>query len=76
MGKEKEMGRKVKLSSSKNLYKEINFTKIDSTFSSKMSPSDSTFSSKMSPSNSTPIDIIYDEVIYYDGGGVEGYGDD
>ena len=65
MGKEKEKGRKVKLSSSKNLYKEIDFTKIDSAFSS-----------KMSPSNSTPIDIIYDEVIYYDGGGVDGYGND
>ena len=30
---------------------------------------------KFEPNTTMPEDIYYDEIIYYDGGGVEGYGD-
>ena len=53
---------KLNFSSSKTVFDKINFTKTTSNINI--------------PSNIQPTDedIYYDEVVYYDGGGVEGYG--
>ena len=55
---------KVKFIESDNLYGKIKFNKTENTFKTK---------SELTP---TKQDIYYDEIIYYDGGNVEGYGDD
>lgn len=54
---------KVKFSSSNNTYSKLNFNKTNSTFKPK---------AEITP---TDKEIYYDEVIYYDGGDVYGYGD-
>lgn len=54
---------RVKFSSSTNTYSKINFNKSQNNFKPK---------SEITP---TEEDIYYDEVIYYDGGDVRGYGD-
>ena len=53
---------KVKFNSSKSSYTDLKFNKTQSYFKPK---------SEITP---TEEDIYYDEVIYYDGGNVEGYG--
>lgn len=53
-----------KFTSSNNAYSNIKFGKSANTFKPKTA---------ITP---TQQDIYYDEVIYYDGGNVEGYGDD
>ena len=55
---------RTKFSSSNNSYSKIKFNKSGNTFKPK---------ADITP---TQQDIYYDEVIYYDGGNVEGYGDD
>ena len=50
--------------SSNNSYSKLKFNKSGNTFKPK---------AQITP---TQQDIYYDEVIYYDGGNVEGYGDD
>lgn len=54
---------RVKFSNSTNTYSKINFNKSQNNFKPK---------SEITP---TEEDIYYDEVIYYDGGDVRGYGD-
>jgi hypothetical protein len=54
---------KLKFSSSESVFKNIHLNKTASNLD---------IHSNVSP---TEEDITYDEVIYYDGGGVEGYGD-
>ena len=54
----------VKFSSSNNSFSKLKFNKSGNTFKPK---------AQITP---TQQDIYYDEVIYYDGGNVEGYGDD
>lgn len=62
---------------------------MDKTFKLSFAPSNQTFSKiklektsnvltnfKTEIGNSTPKEIYYDEIIYYDGGGVDGYGDE
>lgn len=56
---------KTKFNSSKSKFSKIKFEKTDMTFDG-----------KMNTSSSTSEDVIYDEIIFYDGGGVEGYGYD
>ncbi len=56
---------KTSFSSSKTSFQKIKFEKTNSTFDS-----------KINTSTSVPTDVVYDEVIYYDGGGVDGYGYD
>ena len=57
-------GFKVQFNSSENFYGKLKFNKVQNTFKPK--------------AEVTPVeqDIYYDEIIYYDGGNVEGYGDD
>ena len=54
---------KVKLNSSNNSFSKIKFNRTTNTFKPK--------------AEVTPVeeDIYYDEIIYYDGGDVYGYGD-
>ena len=54
---------KVKFNSSTNSFAKIGFNKTQNTFKPK--------------AEVTPVeqDIYYDEIIYYDGGDVHGYGD-
>lgn len=54
---------KVKFNPSESSYKSIKFQRTDRTFRPK--------------AEVTPVeqDIYYDEIIYYDGGDVKGYGD-
>ena len=54
---------KVKFNSSSNSFSNIKFNQIQNTFKPK--------------AEVTPVeqDIYYDEIIYYDGGDVYGYGD-
>ena len=54
---------KVKFNSSNNIYSKLQFSRTSNNFKPK--------------AEVTPIeqDIYYDEVIYYDGGDVYGYGD-
>lgn len=54
---------KVKLNSSNNSFSKIKFNRTENTFKPK--------------AEVTPVeeDIYYDEIIYYDGGDVHGYGD-
>ena len=54
---------KVKFNSSNNSYSKLKFNRTQNTFKPK--------------AEVTPVeqDIYYDEIIYYDGGNVEGYGD-
>lgn len=49
-------------------------SKGSSTFKPKMYKVDQTMEIKGDFGNGKSEDIYYDEVIYYDGGGVEGYG--
>lgn len=62
---------------------------MDKTFKVSFAPSTTTFSKikfektssnlinfKVESGTSIPQDIYYDEIVYYDGGGVEGYGDE
>lgn len=58
------MAFKPKFTSSDNKYSKLKFNKSNNTFKPK---------AEITP---TQKDIYYDEVIYYDGGNVEGYGDD
>ena len=57
-------GFKVQFNSSENFYGKLKFNQTKNTFKPK--------------AEVTPVeeDIYYDEVIYYDGGNVEGYGYD
>lgn len=54
---------KVKFNSSTNFFSKIGFNRTQNTFKPK--------------AEVTPVeqDIYYDEIIYYDGGDVHGYGD-
>lgn len=54
---------KIKFNSSGNSYSKIGFNKSENNFKPK---------SEITP---TEKDIYYDEVIYYDGGDIYGYGD-
>ncbi len=54
---------KVKFNSSKNSYSKVNFNRTENNFKPK---------TEITP---TEKDIYYDEIIYYDGGDVYGYGD-
>ena len=54
---------RVKFNSSTNTYSKVKFNKSQNNFKPK---------SEITP---TEQDIYYDEVIYYDGGDVKGYGD-
>lgn len=65
---------KVKLEKDNNVIK----TKLDdsqSTFKTKVDNKDNSVHAKSDINNSPEPDTWYDEIIYYDGGGVEGYGD-
>lgn len=55
---------KVQFNTSTNSYSKIKFNKTSNTFKPK---------AEVTP---TEQDIYYDEIIYYDGGDVHGYGDD
>ena len=61
--KNTDRGFKVKFYSSENNYSNLHFNKTQSMFKPK--------------AEVTPVeeDIYYDEIVYYDGGNVEGYGD-
>lgn len=54
---------RFQISAKKNSHSKLNFQKTDSNFKLK------------SAVNSVDKDIYYDDVIYYDGGDVQGYGD-
>lgn len=54
---------KVQFNSSKNVYSKLKFNRTSNNFEPK---------AEVTP---TEQDIYYDEVIYYDGGDVNGYGD-
>ena len=54
---------KTVFNSSQNNYSKIKFTKTSTIMDTKMNM------------NSKPEEIYYDDVIIYDGGGVDGYGD-
>ena len=56
-------GMRVKFNTSTNTYSKIKFNKTNNTFKPK--------------AEVTPVeeDIYYDEIVYYDGGDVRGYGD-
>lgn len=54
---------KVGFNSSNNTYRKINFNKTNNSFKPK---------AEITPKDK---EIYYDEVIYYDGGDVKGYGD-
>lgn len=54
---------KLKFSSSESVFKNVHLNKTSSNID---------IHSNIGP---TDEDIYYDEVVYYDGGGVEGYGD-
>ena len=54
----------------------VNFNKQDSFLPTDLNDSSSLIDDmRFEPSASKPEDIYYDEIIYYDGGGVDGYGD-
>ena len=46
------------------------------TFNPKFSKIDKQISPKVSPKANSVEEIYYDEIVIYDGGGVEGYGND
>jgi hypothetical protein len=54
---------KIKFSTQNQRYDNLHFSKTTSNFD---------MSTNVRP---TDEDIYYDEIVYYDGGGVEGYGD-
>jgi hypothetical protein len=54
---------KTIFNSSQNTFGKVKFTK-----------SSNNFNTKMDTNYGKPEDIYYDEVVIYDGGGVEGYG--
>ena len=54
---------KIQFNSSKNIYSNLKFNRTSNNFKPK---------AEVTP---TEQDIYYDEVIYYDGGDVNGYGD-
>ena len=67
---------RVKFNTSNNSYSNIKFHSSDNLYSKpEFNSSVNTFVPK---ADVTPVeqDIYYDDVIYYDGGNVEGYGDD
>ena len=52
----------------------LNFKKSNSSFGTKFDKTDNSIDTKTDINNTPEEDVWYDEVIYYDGGGVEGYG--
>ena len=54
---------KVQFNSSNNVYSKLKFNRVSNNFKPK---------AEVTP---TEEDIYYDEIIYYDGGDVHGYGD-
>lgn len=65
----------VKLEKQEGAPVNIDFTNLGRPLSTEVTTSETNFESK-SEINNTPVeDDWYDEVIYYDGGGVDGYGD-
>lgn len=57
---------KVRFNSSSNAFNNIKFQKTDRILKE----------TKMETGGKSSEDIYYDEIIFYDGGGVEGYGTD
>lgn len=54
----------------------VKFSSNTKTFNPTFRKTNTTIDSKIEPnSKATPEEIVYDEIVYYDGGGVEGYGD-
>jgi hypothetical protein len=53
----------------------VDFNKSESSFNAPVDKSDNSIYAKSDVNNSPEPDTWYDEIIYYDGGGVEGYGD-
>ncbi len=54
----------------------IKFNSSTQSFSPKFSQKEWESKPKVDPGNLTPEEIYYDEIVIYDGGGVEGYGSD
>lgn len=53
----------------------VDFNKSKSSFNAPVDKLDNSIYAKSDVNNSPEPDTWYDEIIYYDGGGVEGYGD-
>ena len=53
----------------------IQFSSSNKSFSPKFSQEEWESKPKVEPNTSSPEEIYYDDIIIYDGGGVEGYGD-
>lgn len=53
----------------------VSFSSNNKTIKSTFSKTTTSFNSKIEPnSKQSSEEIVYDEIVYYDGGGVEGYG--
>lgn len=65
---------KVKLEKSSSAMS-VQFDKNQSSFKTSIDKIDNSINTKSDLNNSPEPDTWYDEIIYYDGGGVEGYGD-
>ena len=65
---------KVKLDKTDGPVK-VEFNKSESSFRAPVDKTDNSIYAKSDVNNSPEPDTWYDEIIYYDGGGVEGYGD-
>lgn len=61
-----------KMSSSSSV--PVQFEKSQSSFSTSIDKSDNSIDAKSDLNNKPEEDTWYDEVIFYDGGGVDGYG--
>ncbi len=54
----------------------VDFNQKDASLTSNLNTNSSIIEdTKFEPNTTIPEDVYYDEVIYYDGGGVDGYGD-
>lgn len=54
----------------------VTFADKDRSFTTTINEQKKNFSPKVDPGRGDPEEIAYDEIVIYDGGGVDGYGDD
>lgn len=59
----------------KNNNFKVQFNSSQQTFKPKFSQKDTQVKPKVEPKAESVEDIYYDEIVFYDGGGVKGYGD-
>lgn len=52
----------------------VKFNSKNNNFKPKFQKEETSFNPTVAPQTESPEEVYYDEIVFYDGGGVEGYG--